>query len=211
MDEIALLFRAGAEFDRRLGAVTPGQLLQPSPCEGWTVRDLVSHVVGESIMSVRLLHGANAEESIVGLDDILGDDASAAWATAASAERAAFEEPGVMERVVHHPAMDMPGAQLLGFRIGGLILHTWDLARGHRRRRDSRLRSGRGSLDATITHGAVHCADGRVRFRSKRGRWPGRPATTAPSGPIGPPSLMQAEVFGRRGSTSGAVTFGGWS
>ena len=129
MDEIALLSRAGAEFERRLGAVTPDQLLQPSPCEEWTVRDLVSHVVGESIMSVRLLHGANGEEAIVGLDDdILGDDAFAAWATAASAERAAFEEPGAMERIVHHPAMDMPGAQLLGFRIGGLTLHTWDLA-----------------------------------------------------------------------------------
>jgi hypothetical protein len=35
-----------------------------------------------------------------------------------------------MGRIVHHPAMDMPGAQLLGFRIGGLTLHTWDLARG---------------------------------------------------------------------------------
>ena len=115
MDEIALLSRAGAEFERRLGAVTPGQLLQPSPCEEWTVRDLVSHVVGESIMSVRLLHGASAGESIVGLDDdILGDDAFAAWATAASVERAAFEEPGAMRRVVHHPAMDMPGPSYSG-------------------------------------------------------------------------------------------------
>jgi hypothetical protein len=26
--------------------------------------------------------------------------------------------------------MDMAGAQLLGFRIGGLTLHAWDLARG---------------------------------------------------------------------------------
>ncbi len=129
MDEIALLARAGAEFERRLAAVTLGQLLEPSPCEEWTVRDLVSHVVGESIMSVRLLHGANAEAAIVGLDDILGDDASAAFATAASAERAAFEEPDAMERIVHHPAMDMSGIQLLGFRIGGLTLHTWDLAR----------------------------------------------------------------------------------
>ena len=25
--------------------------------------------------------------------------------------------------------MDMPGAQPLGFRIGGLTLHAWDLAR----------------------------------------------------------------------------------
>ena len=128
---MALLRRAGSEFERRLADVTPDQLSRPTPCAEWTVRDLISHVVGESIMSVRLLHGADAEEAMVGLDgDILGDDASAAFATAASAECAAFEESGATERIVHHPAMDMPGAQLLGFRIGGLTLHTWDLAHG---------------------------------------------------------------------------------
>ena len=131
MNEMALLRRAGSEFDCRLTSVTPDQLSRPSPCAEWTVRDLISHVVGESIMSVRLLQGADAEGAMGGLDgDILGDDASAAFAVAASAERDAFEEPGAMGRIVHHPAMDMPGAQLLGFRIGGLTLHAWDLARG---------------------------------------------------------------------------------
>ncbi|MGH9124756.1 MAG: hypothetical protein ACRDZ8_08525 [Acidimicrobiales bacterium] len=93
----------------------------------------MSHVVGESIMSLRLLHGADAETAMAGLDsDILGSDPFAAFNTAASAEQATFEESGAMERIVHHPAMDMPGTQLLGFRIGGLTLHAWDLARGVR-------------------------------------------------------------------------------
>jgi uncharacterized protein (TIGR03086 family) len=132
MDDFALLRRASAEFERRLAAVTPAQLLQSSPCEDWTVRDLVSHVVGESIMSVRLLHGATGEEAVVGLDgDLLGDRASAAFVTAAVAERVAFEEPDAMERIVHHPAMDMPGAQLLGFRIGGLTFAHMGLGPGH--------------------------------------------------------------------------------
>ncbi len=131
IDEMALLRRAGSEFERRLTGVRPNQLSRPSPCEEWTVRDLISHVVGESIMSVRLLHGADAEKAMVGLDrDILRGDPSAAFATAASAELEAFEECGAAERIVHHPAMDMAGAQLLGFRIGGLTLHAWDLARG---------------------------------------------------------------------------------
>ena len=48
---------------------------------------------------------------------------------AAAAELVAFEVSDSTERLVHHPAMDMPEAQLLGFRIGGLTLHAWDLAR----------------------------------------------------------------------------------
>jgi len=58
MDDISLLCHAGAEFGRRLAAITPDQLTQPTPCEEWTVRDLISHVVGESIKSVRLTKGA---------------------------------------------------------------------------------------------------------------------------------------------------------
>ncbi len=38
MDDIALLRHAGAEFERRLAAITPDQLLQPATCEEWTVR-----------------------------------------------------------------------------------------------------------------------------------------------------------------------------
>jgi len=130
MGDLALLARADAEFERRLAGVTPDQLGRPSPCSEWTARDLLNHVVGESVMSVRLLNGAAAPDALAGLGgDLVGDDPAAAFAAAASAERAAFEEPGALERIVHHPTMEMPGAQLLGFRIGGLTLHAWDLAR----------------------------------------------------------------------------------
>jgi len=123
---MALLRRVGSEFERRLTSVTPDQLSRPSPCEEWTVRDLISHVVGESIMSVRLLHGADAEETVFGLDgDTLGADAPAAFATAASAEFAAFKESGAMEparrrvqvRSSSPPKQTFPAAQVL--RSGG--------------------------------------------------------------------------------------------
>jgi len=41
----------------------------------------------------------------------------------------ALRTPGALERIVHHPAGDVSGAQLLSFRIGDLALHAWDLAR----------------------------------------------------------------------------------
>jgi hypothetical protein len=31
--------------------------------------------------------------------------------------------------VVHHPDRDIDGRQFLGFRLGDLLLHGWDLAR----------------------------------------------------------------------------------
>jgi hypothetical protein len=38
MDDIALLRHASAEFERRLAAVTPDQLMQPTPCAEWEGR-----------------------------------------------------------------------------------------------------------------------------------------------------------------------------
>ncbi len=43
-------------------------------------------------------------------------------------QAAAFAEEGALELTVHHPAMDVSGAQLLEFRVGDLLVHSWDLA-----------------------------------------------------------------------------------
>jgi uncharacterized protein (TIGR03086 family) len=190
MDEMALLRRAGSEFERRLTSVTPNQLSRPTPCAKWTVRDLISHVVGESVMSVRLLHGADAEETVSGLDgDILGADATAAFATAASAEYAAFEEPGATERTVHHPAMDMPGAQLLGFRIGGLTLHAWDLARGC---------GGDETLDSELVEAVWAQLSPMAPFIAQTGVF-----GAGPSGKVGQDAPLQVRLLDLTGRRTG--------
>jgi uncharacterized protein (TIGR03086 family) len=189
LKEMALLRRACSEFERRLSRVTPDQLPRPSPCEEWTVRDLISHVVGESIMSVRLLRGADAEETVYGLDgDMLGADASAAFATAASAEREAFEECGATERIVHHPAMDMAGAQLLRFRIGGLTLHAWDLARGV---------GGDEILDAELVEAVWAQLSPMTPFIAQTGVF-----GVGPSGEVGEDAPLQARLLDLSGRRS---------
>lgn len=190
MEEMALLRRAGYEFERRITGLAPAQLGRPSPCEEWTVRDLISHVVGESILSVRLLHGADAEVAVLGLDgDILGADAPAAFATAAAAERAAFREPGAMGRTVQHPAMDMPGAQLLGFRIGGLTLHAWDLARGS---------GGDETLDLELVEAVWAQLSPMAPFMAQTGVF-----GAGPSGMIGQDAPLQVRLLDLTGRRPG--------
>jgi len=129
MEPFVALESAGAAFAQRLGLVSESDWDTPTPCEGWTVGDLFNHVVGGNVMAVRLLAGASKEEAVRELTAAPDGDPSAAFSSSAEAQLAAFREPGALERIVHHPAMDMPGAQLLGFRIGDLALHAWDLAR----------------------------------------------------------------------------------
>ncbi|HEY3063072.1 MAG TPA: hypothetical protein VGL99_29205 [Chloroflexota bacterium] len=41
---------------------------------------------------------------------------------------AAFEAPGALERLVHHPFGDAPGAYMLYLRLFDNAIHGWDLA-----------------------------------------------------------------------------------
>lgn len=125
-----VLNRAGLEFERRLRAVAPGQWDAPTPCEGWSVRDLVDHVVGGNRLAQVLMRGASAEEAVALVRDTrTRGDALGDFAASRDEQVAAFREPGALDRTVHHPIGDIPSAQLLQFRVADLTLHAWDLAR----------------------------------------------------------------------------------
>jgi uncharacterized protein (TIGR03086 family) len=129
MDQFDVLDHGGAQFARVLGAVTPQDWASPTPCEGWTVRDLVVHVVGGTVMSVALLGGATSDEAFALLQtDVLGDEPLDTF-VAAQAELSAAFRTADLEMTVHHMVGDIPASMLLGFRIGDLTLHSWDLAR----------------------------------------------------------------------------------
>jgi len=129
MDQFDVLDHGGAQFARVLGAVTPQDWASPTPCEGWTVRDLVVHVVGGTVMSVALLGGATSDEAFALLQtDVLGDEPLDTF-VAAQAELSAAFRAADLEMTVHHMVGDIPASMLLGFRIGDLTLHSWDLAR----------------------------------------------------------------------------------
>ena len=130
MEPLDALALARSEFVQRLCLVTADDWPRATPCDDWTVRDLVVHVVGGDRLSAALLRGASREHATaIRKDTDLGDDAVASFDKAADDIAAAFAEPGAFERTIPHPSgMDMPGARLLGFRIGDYALHAWDLA-----------------------------------------------------------------------------------
>jgi uncharacterized protein (TIGR03086 family) len=124
------LRRAAEGFRTLVGTVRTDQWALLTPCDGWTVRHLVGHVASGSQMVALLADGGTRDDAIALLGrDQLGDDPVGAIERALSRQEQAFERPDVATRVFHHPAGDMPGAQVLRFRIGDLLVHQWDLAR----------------------------------------------------------------------------------
>ena len=130
MDQLAALARSADLFEAKLAAVPSTAMQHPTPCESWDVAELIRHSIAGATMSAALIRGASREDAIAMLADTqLDTDAVGQFRRSADDLATAFAEPGALERIVAHPAMDMPAAQLLGFRIGDNLVHSWDLAR----------------------------------------------------------------------------------
>lgn len=108
--------------------VRPIDLALSTPCEGWTTRDLLNHVVGGSAMFADAFEGAPVRDISGRLPDVIGDDPAAAFLAAATRFGEATQAPGAMERVLELPWGPMTVRNFLRFVAFDLLIHSWDLA-----------------------------------------------------------------------------------
>jgi len=133
MDTAEIISAAHQIFLDRLDQVQLDDLELATPCERWSVGDLLRHVTGGNRMAVALLEGADASSIgplFSGASELDGAElvAAASESTiAASAALAGVKDPS---RIVHFPIGDVTAGRLQGFRTIDLALHAWDLARG---------------------------------------------------------------------------------
>lgn len=126
----AMLNQARAEFESRLEHVEDHHWDLPTPCDGWSVRDLTAHLIGGAKMSQMLLDGAERDDALNVLFALKIDgDPKAAFRQATDDQAAAFEAPGAAEALCHHPLRDMPGSEFIWLRVRDTTAHAWDLAR----------------------------------------------------------------------------------
>lgn len=107
---------AADNFDRHYDAITDEQWGASTPCNEWTVRELVDHAVDvQTRMGAAL--GSTAAE---------GSD----WTIVHAAMNDALSGADALDGSIDHPAMgEMPKHQVLGIAGSDLLLHSWDLAR----------------------------------------------------------------------------------
>ena len=121
---------AHLEVRQRLQLVSPQQWDLPTPCDGWSVGDLVQHMAVGATMARQILAGETwTRETVVEVVSS-APDLKAEWEWRTAEERAGFAALGASDRTVAHPVMgDIPCSQFLGMRVGDALLHAWDLAR----------------------------------------------------------------------------------
>ncbi|MFW3171028.1 TIGR03086 family metal-binding protein [Geodermatophilus sp. CPCC 206100] len=129
---LELFQRAQASFTDRVDAVEPGQWEDPA-LPGWSVADLVAHVVSEALLVAPLLDGEPHEmldgRFPDGTEDLLGDDPLTGWETAADAALTAFAADRALLHTVHLTRGPTSAAEYIEQLTADLTVHSWDLAR----------------------------------------------------------------------------------
>jgi uncharacterized protein (TIGR03086 family) len=128
---LELFQRAQAAFTDRVDAIKPDQWDDES-LPGWTVADLVAHLVNEALWVPPLLAG-EPYDLIEGrfpddTDDLLGDDPFSGWETAADGALSAFAQDDALRHTVHLSGGPTPAAEYILEMTADLVVHSYDLA-----------------------------------------------------------------------------------
>lgn len=111
------------DLTARVMAVPPAAWDNPSPCEGWTARQVMDHVIGNSRAALDRLGGvAHVSREV---QDVPGE-----WSTARHAVEQALAHPAMAAAPVQTPFGEMPYETFVGrFQCLDMLIHTWDVAR----------------------------------------------------------------------------------
>ena len=116
--------RITSDFTQRVRAVPADAWDNPSPCEGWTARDVVGHLT-EWIPSFFASQGVEfpAVPSVK-------DDPVAAWEAVRATLADALADPDVADKQIETPFSRQSLAETVDMIVtGDVFTHTWDLAR----------------------------------------------------------------------------------
>jgi uncharacterized protein (TIGR03086 family) len=107
-------------------------LARPTPCVGWDLRALLSHMIGQNHGFAETALGNGADLAVFA-DRTVGDDPAGEYAASAQRAIAAFGTPGVLANdlfvAVIRGGVTVPGSSVIGFHLVDYVVHAWDVAK----------------------------------------------------------------------------------
>ncbi|MGW2371964.1 MULTISPECIES: TIGR03086 family metal-binding protein [Kitasatospora] len=117
-----------AQLERLFAAVNPADLDRPTPCDEYTLRQLLNHVVGGIHRFAFIGEGGRAADILPGIEDPSDDGWPAALARAAARATAAWADDAKLGRPTFAPWGEVPGAMAVGGYVMEAVVHSWDIA-----------------------------------------------------------------------------------
>jgi uncharacterized protein (TIGR03086 family) len=121
MDPLVQLDQLAPLLGDVVGGIRPDQLDQPTPCEEFTVRGVLEHMIGGATMFAAAFSGEEPAEPDTA-------DPLAAFGPALGGLVDAVKAPGALDQTVAAPFGEVPGEAFARFIALDGLVHGWDMA-----------------------------------------------------------------------------------
>lgn len=125
MDPIAAMHSTNEVVSGLLAGLTPEHKEMSTPCQKWTVHELIEHMCQGGLMIAGGLHGQAPPDDA---PDVLANGPVEGW-NAAFAQLSAAATPEALASVHQMPFGEVPGAVAVSVITADHIVHAWDLAK----------------------------------------------------------------------------------
>lgn len=110
-----------------VAGIRPDQLGLPTPCAGWTVGDLVRHMVGNNHGFAAAALGAPPDQAV--WDGVAVTDPVAEYPASVERVTGAFASAGSLTGTFAVPGFgNVPAARAVGMHFIDYLVHGWDVA-----------------------------------------------------------------------------------
>ena len=121
MDPVTQLGQIGPVLGGVVANISPDELDRPTPCDGFTVRGVLEHMIGGATAFAAAFRGEapgepDLSDPLTGFGPALGDLVEA------------ISAPGALDRTVAAPFGEVPGEAFARFVALDGLVHGWDLA-----------------------------------------------------------------------------------
>jgi uncharacterized protein (TIGR03086 family) len=121
MDPLTQLDQLGPHLGGVVAGIRPEQLDAPTPCDDFTVRGVLEHMIGGATAFAAAYRGTppaepDLHDPLARFGDVLGDLV------------AAMTAPGALDQTVAAPFGEVPGDTFARFVVLDGLVHGWDMA-----------------------------------------------------------------------------------
>ncbi len=117
-------------LEQTLARVPSNAWDRPSPCEGWTVREVAGHAMAVTRNIAARASGGEVLDAFTDVGAIAGDDPVATFRTFRTEFLEATDRRGALQTSVASRLGDMNIDSYMAFMRSDTFVHTWDVARG---------------------------------------------------------------------------------
>ncbi|MFE5582214.1 TIGR03086 family metal-binding protein [Kitasatospora sp. NPDC056531] len=117
------------QLEKLFAVITPAELDRPTPCEEFTLRQLLNHVVGGIHRFAYMGEGGHAEDVLAGIQDPSDEGWPAVLARAGARATAAWADDAKLGRPTFAPWGEVPGGMVVGGYVMEATTHAWDIAK----------------------------------------------------------------------------------